>query len=341
LQQQKSVFLSAGEQSTSASASEELKKVYDKILQHSLGAAISQWEFVVAQPRAYQSYPYYGYQQATPLPSKVSRIVQLADLCISAQHLKKCGNLLALVIKSQGDLSTKFKTFYIPLIPELRQMLTRKGVESSSYPFGDFYRFIIGAYLQHVLGAKPRHIRVPKLRKIGCGCGDCNAINNFLYSSASHQTFRFVQSRRTHMEGHLRTAPDMVTYSTIRSGSPHGLVVTKKQEIVAASQWLGRQRDAKTFLEKIGSDTTIAGIMGDRYADVAKALDGTQQFRLAVANGARPLDQPGPNIPASTSATTHSSKPVPLVVPNSSVIAGQKRKKTPQVNGDVIDLTSP
>jgi hypothetical protein len=119
------------------------------------------------------------------------------------------------------------------------------------------------------------------------------------------------------------------------------LVVTKRQEIVAALQWLGRQRDAKTFLEKIGSDTTIAAIMGDRYADVAEALDGTQQFRLAVANGARPLDQPGPNIPASTSATTHSSKPVPLVVPNSSVIAGQKRKKTPQVNGDVIDLTSP
>jgi hypothetical protein len=218
--------------------------------------------------------------------------------------------------------------------------LTRNGAEISSYPFGEFFRIIIGAYLLQILGAKPWHNRVPKIRKIGCGCGDCSAINTFLFSAGSQQTFRLAQSRRTHMEGYLRAAPDLVTYTTIRSGSPHGLVVTKSQEIVAAAQWLIRQGEAKEFLGKIGSDAVIAKIMGGRYADVAKALDGSQQFRLAVGDGAR---QPGPNGSnhASTSAPAPSGPPVPInfSAPNSSIVAGQKRKKTPQVDGEVIDLT--
>jgi hypothetical protein len=336
--------LKNGEPSTSASASEE---AFDKVLQRCLCAATAAWDSVVAQPRATYPYPYYGHQQSIPSSSKITRIVQLAELCISTRHLKNCENLLALVIKSQGDLSTKFKTLYTPLISELRQMLTKKGVDVSSYPFGEFYRIIIGAYLQHILGAKPRHIRVPKIRKIGCGCGDCSTINNFLLSAGSQQTFRYAQSRRTHMEGYLRAAPDLVTYTTIRSGSPHGLVVTKSKEIVAAAEWLIRQGDAKSLLGKIGSDAVIARIMGSRYADVAKALDGTQQFRLAVAtNGTRPPDQPGLNVPSnplaavSNVASTSAPMPViPVAAPNPSVVAGQKRKKTPRVDGDVIDLT--
>jgi len=142
------------------------------------------------------------------------------------------------------------------------------------------------------------------------------------------------------MEGYLRAAPDLVTYSTIRSGSPHGLVVTKSQDIVAAAQWLIRQGEAKTFLGKIGGDVVIAKIMGDRHANATKALDGSQQFRLTMINAAH---QPGPTRPAlsNPAAPAPSDPPVPidLTAPNSSTVAGQKRKKTPEVDGDVIDLT--
>jgi len=39
-------------------------------------------------------------------------------------------------------------------------------------------------------------------------------------------------------------------------------------------------------------DAVIAKIMGDRYADVAKALDGSQQFRLAVPVAMVPANWP-------------------------------------------------
>jgi len=334
LQQNKAVFLTNGKASTSAGASAEAQSPFDKVLQRCLSAALRQWDSVAVQPR---SYPYYGNTSSEPSSSKISRIVQLADFCITSGHLKSCENLLALVINSQGELTNKFKTLYTPLISELRQVLTRKEMDMSSYPFGEFFRIIIGTYLQHILGAKPRQTRVPKMRKIGCGCVDCRAINTFLFSASSQQMFRYAQSRRTHMEGYLRAAPDLVTYSTIRSGSPHGLIVSKSQDIVAAAQWLNRQGEAKTFLGKIGGEAVIAKIMGDQHADVPKALDGSQQFRLTVVNAAR---QPDPTRPAlSNPAAPDPPAPVDVTAPNSFTVAGQKRKKTPEVDGDIIDLT--
>ena len=345
MQREKSALVKH-EASASASNSNENGGTFDGELLRCLNAAVRQWDSVVAQPQASHSYPYLGRQPSQPSTSKISRIVQLVDLCLSTGKLKSCGILLVLVVKSQADLSTKFKTLFTPLIPELRQLLTRKAIDISSSPFGDFFRVVIGAYLQHILGAKPRHNRAPKIRKIGCGCGDCRAINNFLLSAASQQTFRAPQSRRTHIEGHLRVASDLLTYTTIRSGSPHGLHVTKNQEIVAAAQWLIRQGEAKTFLGRIGNDAVIGKIMGDRYADVINALDGSQQYRLAAGNDARRPSTSGSGIPAvsnlaPTSIPSPSAPPMalPPVVSGTSLVAGQKRKKTPEVDGDVVDLT--
>jgi hypothetical protein len=81
----------------------------------------------------------------------------------------------------------------------------------------------------------------------------------------------------------------------------------------------------------------IAKIMGDRHADVTKALDGSQQFRLTVVNAAR---QPGRTRPARLNpAAPAPSVTIDLTAPDSSTMAGQKRKKTPEIDGDVIDLT--
>jgi hypothetical protein len=140
-------------------------------------------------------------------------------------------------------------------------------------------------------------------------------------------------------------APDLVTYKTIRSGSPHGLQVTKNRDIVAASQWLVRQREARAFLGTIGSDAVIAKIMDDRYGDIVNALDGTQQFRLSTASNSAPQAGPSGSSslapapgPAATSAPAPSA-PLPSAPLNISTGVGQKRKKTPRVDGDVVDLT--
>lgn len=332
LQKHKLALQNPGQESSSDDAP---AGPFDDIMQICLSAAITQWDSVVAQPRP--SYPYYTGNQQHVMSSKISRATQLVDLCLSAQNLQTCERLLVMVLRNQGELPTKFNTLFIPMIPELKQRLARHEVEIASHPFGAFFRSMIGVYLEYILGSKPRQVHVPTIRKIGCGCFECNSVNTFLLSADSQQTFRYVQNRRIHLEGFLRGVPDLVTFSTIRSGSPHGLVVTKNNVIVAATQWLVRQKDAKAFLGKIGNDEVIARIMGPRYGDVLEALKGTMQFKMASAAGTHQLHdaspsggQPGTSNPALTSAP--SSVPVMPIL-------GNKRKRTPGVHGDVIDLT--
>jgi len=97
--------------------------------------------------------------------------------------------------------------------------------------------------------------------------------------------------------------------------------------------------------------TDLAKIIGNWYVDVANALDGKQQFKMAEADAtyrpATSMANPIPStsaamsnpVPPSAAAPSVQSTTVPSTMPRSSKVAGQKRKKTPDVNGDVIDLT--
>jgi hypothetical protein len=114
------------------------------------------------------------------------------------------------------------------------------------------------------------------------------------------------------------------------------LVVTKRPELVPIEHWKIRQKDAKALLTSIGNDAVLVRVMGAQYADVAKALDGTRQFEIATADAVyyQPVASMVPSTIPSTSAAMPSSPST-----SAPIVAGQKRKKTPEVHGDVIDLT--
>lgn len=355
---------------------------FDTLLRRCLYLAIQQWDSAVVPPRT--SYGYgYGYT-AGPSPAsaavKIARVVQLAEICLSTNALKHCSGLFMAVLKSAGDFPSKLTTLYTPLISELKQVVARKSVDIATYPFGDFLRTIIGLYLVKNLGAKPQTTRIPKLRKIGCGCMDCNSINTFLASNSAtltQQTFRFVKRRRTHVEMYLNTASDLLRYTVVSSGSPHGLAITKRPEIIALAQWTARKKAAREFLTRIGDDVLIAKIMGSQYDGVVKALEGTQAFIITPAatsttsaSTAQPTERTSGPVPQASSSSSQTASAVVLNEPRvpgatppmapplqdistnvgqvvglkrkttpEPVVARQKRKKTPEVHGDVIDLT--
>jgi hypothetical protein len=116
------------------------------------------------------------------------------------------------------------------------------------------------------------------VRKIGCGCDDCGLVDEFLTSRATEKTFRYVKARRLHVEEELGSASDLISFTVSRSGSPHGLLVTKQPALLAASSWKPRVVEAKKLLEKIGDEGVISKLMGHRYSDVVSALEGTQPF---------------------------------------------------------------
>ena len=188
--------------------------------------------------------------------------------------------------------------------------------------------------MRDVLGTKSQNTNAA-IRKIGCGCVDCNQINGFLASgSSTEQTFRYPQARRTHLERYLSAASDLVTFQTIRSGSPHGIKVTKRPEVVAAAQWTSRVAQAKVFLRSIGDDDVLSRLMGNRYADVLKALQGVQQFILTVGDAAMNSRGALHNLPPAIITASSSSAPV------AAPVTGTKRKKSTVVStGPVIDLT--
>ena len=244
---------------------------FGEVMGQCLNAAIRQWDSQSALP-AYAFLVANGTDNST-----ISRILQLVGLCITTGDMAACRRLILVIVRSKTDPAIRFQSLYKPLIPQLRQLLEKHHIDLCSSPFGDFMRILIGLHLNAVLGPKPRQSAV-KIRKVGCGCYECNHLDTFLLSNTVTAQYPLRQDRRTHLERQALRALDLVTFHTVRSGSPHTLVVTKKPEVAAVLQWQTRQTEARAFLSSIGDANVIATIMGPRYGDVQKALDGTQEF---------------------------------------------------------------
>jgi hypothetical protein len=252
--------------------------------------------------------------------------------------LTECGKLLPPILKAQtqGELATKFKTFFIPLTVELYRVLERHDTSPKSQPSSDFLRLLVELCLHGVLGAKPSVVRQVPAARVGCGCDECNALDKFIFSPEPEQTFRFLLALRAHLGTRLEKVPDLCTFTTLRNSSPHGLQVTKHPEIVATYRWQQRQVAANKFLE--GLDwSVLSGVMGSRFADVRRAFDGSEPFVLSPNPGAQKV--PKTSSPTSASATTSNAAVAPGQ-PHSSAVTGKKRKKAERKSASVtIDLT--
>jgi hypothetical protein len=209
--------------------------------------------------------------------TNISRMLRLMDLCLTAGNMNTCAQLLSKLLTSTDDLAKQFQVIYSPFLARLRRLLDKHHVEFCSPPFRDFARTLIGRYLIGVLRGNPGEPKA-KMRRIGCGCLDCQSLDAFLMSDKPTTEFRLRQDRRAHLEGQALTAKDIITFHTITTGSPHALVVTKRTEVL--KRWLNRAETAQSLLSSIGDAPMIAKIMGSRYEDVQKALDGTQAYAV-------------------------------------------------------------
>jgi hypothetical protein len=250
---------------TSSSSDASAQDSFDQLVQQCLLASVVQWE-----------------TGGLSKEDRISRVLQLVEICLMTRCMEPCRKLFVLVLKAPGDASDKFRTLYSPLIPRLRDLLCSKEIDICSSPFSDLLQLLIGSFLRDILGPKPRDVN---MRNIGCGCGDCNLVDIFLNRNTStKETFRYAKARRLHVEERLNTASDLISYTTIRRGTPHGVLVTKLPEVVTVSSWISHVAEAKELLKSIGDDAVISKLMGDRYDDVVKALQGTQPFILTVSD---------------------------------------------------------
>ena len=210
-----------------------------------LAAAASQWSDAAASiyyPRSVSQNS--SHQDFT---RKVTIVLQIIEEALVNGELEICRTLFVDIFESPGSPYTKAIRFYSPLVRQLRTLFTKLKQDVCNPPFIDIMQVFIGAYLHDVLGNK--NTTSKQLRKIGCGCIDCKPLDAFILDANSTTiTFRVNQQRRNHLQSRLQgRAGDLCTFQTIHSGSPLGLEVRKRLELIHALSWSARQKSAKEF----------------------------------------------------------------------------------------------
>jgi hypothetical protein len=217
-----------------------------------------------------------------------------------------------------GEIVNKFNKIYTPLLPKLCKLLRKTNTDVCAAPFINFFRLVISHYLSHVLRTKAQLVQPPK---IGCGCSDCRELDRFLAGKQSQYTFRISRTRIDHLEFRIRCASgDLVTQETqYHENYNWYLVLTKTHAFRFATMWEYRLQVVYDMFTAIGTNN-VEKIMGDRYVDVCKALEGRDAFCLDDTAAQQP------DVPSLASTPTVNTR-------TTSVIGG-KRKREPEV----IDL---
>jgi hypothetical protein len=105
-------------------ADDRVKSGYKEVVQACLKAVIPQWHAVVATP-------YY----ATRGGDKVSRIMELIELCIDAEELIMCRSLLGQVASHKASVVDNFRQLFSPLVKRLHPWLEARKLDIASSPF--------------------------------------------------------------------------------------------------------------------------------------------------------------------------------------------------------------
>ena len=241
----------------------------------------------------------------------IATVLDTIKLCFITGQMDMCRTFLDCVWNISGDITTKFDSVYTPLVPQLCKLLEEINLDVCVAPFVDFFRLYISHYLHYVLGPKVQNLPI---RRVNCprNCSDCVAVNHFMTGPELRHSFHFVQKTRPHLENQLSAVKDLVTYAPVRSGRSQYMEVKKTPAVLAGTRWEQRRQQVNGLFQTIGAKN-VERIMGDRFVDVCKALEGRSGFHLD-ATVVQLMNRPG-------QATAGPSSKADTVV-------GEKRKRS-------------
>jgi hypothetical protein len=214
--------------------------------------------------------------------STQSAVSTLLSICIPGNRMKSCGDLLDFISRPRNDsFYSRYLYLYTKIIPDLVKLLGEHNISLSSPTPRKFFSDIIGTYLQDILGSKDGSpfLKFPALT---CEHEACSRFNDFLRSEETRIT---VQLEDPAVEDCIDGPRVFVDKTNRRHGPPASLEYVKKRAAEAAQHWSVRLADTRKMLASIGTDEQISEIMGERYADVEKALEGSQAFVIVGTEG--------------------------------------------------------
>ncbi|TFK58384.1 hypothetical protein BDN72DRAFT_966360 [Pluteus cervinus] len=180
------------------------------------------------------------------------------------------------------DPRTLFDVLLIPFVPLLRTELWKCGCFITSPPFAQFARRAISLYLRDVLGVHRGNWSFSMTLDLHYRCHHCF---NLCWSLAhqpekpcdfSVQDLTMVK----HIKRQIKeNASNILTCSLYQLNDLFVMRVQKRLgDPTIKRDWEERRRNARAFLRSFGGDYFLQILMGDRFMDVQRALDGTVPF---------------------------------------------------------------
>ncbi|KAH6891858.1 hypothetical protein BKA70DRAFT_1571662 [Coprinopsis sp. MPI-PUGE-AT-0042] len=212
--------------------------------------------------------------------AKVARIITIINLSLKTNDVTPCTAILSDILKATGlsGLPETFRDIYIPLIIQLKPLLSGFEMRLSSAPFGNGIRGIVQLYLANFATKEPTFQGPRLIAKLGCGnptCHECQQLDAFMTGEFAQWQLHALQATRNHIERQLwGVEGKMCTYETIKKGSPHILVVTKTPALIELVKKELRVTDPKAFLAVVGKEELKLMFGEQGYQQIKTSVSG-------------------------------------------------------------------
>ncbi|KAJ9637150.1 hypothetical protein H2199_007436 [Coniosporium tulheliwenetii] len=233
------------------------------------------------------AYPSMYGAPAPPKPRKApldpKAMAELLRDCLSENFDMEAKTILEKVISEADRIDTSdFHTMLLPFLKEVITVMQAQEIPPTDSRFQSLYQSVINSYIKRYVGMEPAPPPNWTRSPVGCGCADCNRLDQFLLDSQRGD----------------------YTYETERIGSPHTLVVkkTNKSYKDALHKWQARREEARSDIMALG-DENLRTLLRDRYEEL------TQFTAVSLPEAARavPSTRTLPPLPSANRA--HHTKP--------------------------------
>ncbi|KZT35177.1 hypothetical protein SISSUDRAFT_1131295 [Sistotremastrum suecicum HHB10207 ss-3] len=240
------------------------------------------------------------------IPRWLRTAEDLLELCFSTESPSAVANLLSRLQSPTTDINAHLTYVAVPFIATLVRKLASQDIKIDSAPYPSFCQGVLVAFVDKVLGPRPVAIyKAATLRDeltvIGCGCHVCNDMIVQVAGNLPVVVIKRAEKERKHLEQRIKAQLGLVC-RTIKSGSPHGLEITKPPSLVEFGAWSIRRKVATDALDAIGSSEVQQAVLGASYTRIITRLG------LPCASSAKAVEpksvQPKSNPPPPTVPST-------------------------------------
>lgn len=218
----------------------------------------------------------------------------------------------------------ELENMWLPFLHHLIPILVSKNIPLDTACYQQLFSTLLKAYLDTFVRREPKSDRNLARTGVRCSCVDCARLNEFLTNPALKvQSFAVNQHRREHLAQNLGASNVDCTHKTLRSGSPHSLVVTKtfRHHKQKRQDWAWRRNMAAEQFQQFDQEH-LRKLLGSDYSSIVN-MEQTKALRVAVTRQPR---QPRANTGQSLNSSTR-----PM---------NGKKRKLPPTESEVVDLTS-